>query len=122
MYVSLVSMKAKKRSAREPEPVPTPDRIGKGSTVAREETANNVLNGRPATGMYPMVSRAKLADLTGKDISTISQILRGRNRPKLEDAILIAKVVGVAPEGLLRDWQEQRRKFQQKAEKAARGA
>jgi transcriptional regulator with XRE-family HTH domain len=67
--------------------------------------------------MYPMVSRTKLAELTGKDITTISQIMRGRNRPKFETAIQIAKVVGVSPESFEQDWQRQRKKFLEKAER-----
>jgi transcriptional regulator with XRE-family HTH domain len=76
--------------------------------------------------MYPQVSRTKLAKATGKDITTISQIMRGRNGPKFETAIQIAKVVGVSPEEFAQDWQRQREKFKQaqrvKAERAAREA
>lgn len=87
------------------------DATGQQSAVAREATGRDRLNGRAATGMYPMVSRTKLAQETGKDITTISQIMRGRIKPGFEVAIVISKLVGVGIEDFERDWKKQRKKF-----------
>jgi DNA-binding XRE family transcriptional regulator len=88
-----------------------PTLIGRYSRVARDSNAEGGQNGRQASGMYPQVSRTKLAEVTGKDITTISQIMRGRNRPKFDTALKIAHVVGVSPEEFCRHWQRQREKF-----------
>lgn len=94
----------------------TPDKTGNRSTVARDVSKSKekgrVMNGRAATGMYPQVSRTKLSEVTGKDITTISQIMRGRIRPRLEDAIVIAASVGIAIEIFNADWKRQRKLFE----------
>jgi DNA-binding XRE family transcriptional regulator len=86
--------------------------VGKYSPVARDSNHDGSQNGRAASGMYPQVSRTKLAQACGKDVTTISQIMRGRIRPKFEVALAVARAVGVDPEQFEVDWQRQRAKFE----------
>jgi DNA-binding XRE family transcriptional regulator len=104
-------MGTRTRSAKTNETRQTPGEIGQGSTVARDSNGDGAQNGRQASGMYPQVSRTKLARVTGKDITTISQILRGRHKPPFDTALKIAGAVGVSPEELCRDWERQNEKF-----------
>ena len=74
--------------------------------------------GRVTLGLYPYASRTDLAALTGKHISTITSILRGRTRAKLTDAIKLAEAVGVTVEQFSRDVDEQRITLRQERARA----
>jgi transcriptional regulator with XRE-family HTH domain len=50
--------------------------------------------GALATGLYPEVSRTKLAEELGKDVSTVTGYLQGRTPPGLDDAAKIARLCG----------------------------
>jgi DNA-binding XRE family transcriptional regulator len=106
VLASLVSM-AKTKAVNATAPI-----VGRYSTVARDSNHDGSQNGRQASGMYPQVSRTKLAEVTGRDVTTISQIMRGRIRPKFEVALAMARAVGVEPEQFEADWQRQRVKFE----------
>ena len=73
--------------------------VCKYSPVARESNHDGSQNGRAASGMYPQVSRTKLAQACGKDVTTISQIMRGRIRPSFDLALALAMTaaMGVDP-------------------------
>ncbi len=51
--------------------------------------------GRESDGLYPEVSRTKLAKLVGKSVGGITGVLNGRTKPTLELAGMIAMAVGV---------------------------
>lgn len=81
--------------------------------------ANRV--GRAATGLYPDVSRTKIAEATGWHISTVAGILQGRVRAQLDWAVIMAKIVGVTPEQLNKDLKAQQERYKERksAKKAA---
>lgn len=68
-------------------------------------------SGRNSTGLYPNLSRTKLAEATGLHPSTIVGLLRGRRKIPLNLALKIAAEVGVSVERLNADWEEQQRKY-----------
>lgn len=70
------------------------------ASVSRHDgTPPNRLGNDPV-GAYPEVSRTKLAERVGKHKSTISNILRGRTKPTLEIALVMAETMRV-PVGVL---------------------
>jgi transcriptional regulator with XRE-family HTH domain len=81
--------------------------------VPRESAIQPDRTGRPATGLYPHVSRRVLADLTGRDISTITQILRGRSRSSREVEAVIARAVRIPLAQLQATLGEQREKYRE---------
>jgi transcriptional regulator with XRE-family HTH domain len=56
--------------------------------------------GAASTGLYPQVSRTKLAKALGMDTSTVSGYLAGRTPLRLRDALRVAELVGVGVEEL----------------------
>lgn len=67
--------------------------------------ANRV--GKLPEGLYPRVSRKKLALALGLHISTVSGILMGKTKVKVALAIRIAALVGVTVEKLSEDLERQ---------------
>jgi len=67
------------------------------TTDVRRDTFANTHTpiGRETQGLYPEISRTKLAKLTGKSVSGITGILNGRHKPTLELAGMIAMAIGV---------------------------
>ena len=57
--------------------------------------------GRTIKGLWPDVSRTRLAKAVGKDISTVSKYLNGSVRMPLEIAVPFAEIIGVTGETLL---------------------
>ena len=85
-------------------------------------------SGREPIGLYPEMSRTKLAAITGKHITTITGILRGRTRCTLSLAMVIAQAVGLPVwvlnrdlERVQREFAEERRGRQGKGKKRRRG-
>ena len=65
--------------------------------------------GRPTLGIYPEISRTKLANLLGCSKSWVTWMLRGQRRIPLRVAIPMAKAIGIGVEQLQRDWDRERR-------------
>jgi plasmid maintenance system antidote protein VapI len=59
--------------------------------------------GVTAKGLYPEISRTKVARLLGCDPSTVTGYLAGRTKMPLERAIRFAKLAGIPVETLQRD-------------------
>ncbi len=89
---------------------------GVRSVVERDGDRPRNRLGAKAKGAYPTVSRTKMAKLTGLHISTVTGILKGRQRPALRVALVMAKAIGVEIEELERELGKWQRKA--KAEKA----
>lgn len=70
--------------------------------------------GRRSKGLYPEVSRVRIAEETGLDRSTIAGILVGRTAAKLEVALVIARAAGVSMEQLQADLAKEREKYKQR--------
>jgi plasmid maintenance system antidote protein VapI len=77
--------------------------------------------GAQAKGLYPSVSRTKLAGVMGKHVSTITHWLVGRTRPGLEAALLMADYIGVSVEQLNRDLQQAQAGYRARGQGRARG-
>lgn len=61
--------------------------------------------GRVVEGLYPDVSRTLLANHTGRHVSTITGILKGRTKCTLELAMVISRAIGVPMDKLNADLQ-----------------
>jgi len=76
--------------------------------VAPTDSADNGVGpGRPSHGLYPHISRTDLARTTGYHVSSIANILAGRTKVKLAQAVMIAKQVGISVEELSADLERQ---------------
>ena len=73
--------------------------------------------GRPSTGLYPDVSRAELAELTGYHISSVAGILQGRSRVSLRGAVVMAQAVGVTVQQLSEDLAKQQKRYKKQQKK-----
>lgn len=73
---------------------------GTGASVERERDRPVNRQGMAASGLYPHVSRTKLARALGMDVSTVSGYLAGRTPLRLRDALRVAELVGVGVEEL----------------------
>lgn len=60
-------------------------------------------SGAEVTGIYPHVSRTKLAEAMGKHISTVSKYLNGGRKMSLGVAVELAGLIGVGVEELERE-------------------
>lgn len=69
--------------------------------------------GRAAEGLYPTVSRTLLALHTGRHVSTITGILKGRTKCTLDLATKISRAIGVPMEKLNADLQAAQLRFAQ---------
>ena len=67
--------------------------------------------GRRATGLYPDASRSKIAELTGKHVTTITHYFNGRTRMPLEVAVQVARLLGVSVDKLTSDLSKQQLRF-----------
>jgi len=92
------------------EPVYNPHKM-----IERKEGAA----GHDPVGAYPRVSREKLGDVLGVHKSTVSQIFRGRHKPKFEMALKIADLMEVKPQELLAELEKWQKKFKAKEKRAA---
>lgn len=84
-------------------------------TIERKEGAA----GHAPVGAYPRVSREKLGDVLGVHKSTVSQIFRGRHRPKFEMALKMAELISVTPAELLAELEKWQKKFREKEKRKA---
>lgn len=83
--------------------------------------ADGATDGRPTEfGLYPEVSRTRLAELLKKDLSTVTYILSGRHACKLSDASEISRLLGVKVEVLIGDLKEQRERWEARAKRRQR--
>ena len=78
--------------------VPFADAIADKKAMYRAET----MQGRTARGLYPKVSRTKLAQALGLAVSTVGGYLRGRTRTPLDAATVMAREIGVPIDRLSR--------------------
>jgi len=67
--------------------------------------------GRKPIGLYPHVSRSKLAVKMGMHIATVSHILSGRRRIFVSDSERMAEAIGVSVERFTQDVTAARRKW-----------
>ena len=58
------------------------------------------IKGRPCKGVYPEVSRAKLASALGVHISHASGMLSGRTKVSVSVALRMAELIGVSVQEL----------------------
>jgi transcriptional regulator with XRE-family HTH domain len=105
-----------------PKSVKSPRRSPRNLSVLRH--TNNyragVRAGREPAGLYPEISRTKLARACGSDCPTMVRVLNGSRRPSLELAAAVAKVVGVTVERLMEDLAGVRASRQQAGRQAGR--
>lgn len=87
-----------------------------GDLVESGRTVVQCRVGAPAVGLYPEVSRTKLAREMGKHVATVASYLIGRVRPSLDTALILARLIGIEVERLNKDLQEVQGKY-----KAGRG-
>lgn len=81
------------------------------ASVLRDKSMPAHRQGRASTGLYPEISRGKLAELTGRHISTITGYLKGRTRMPLSTATIVATAIGVSVAQLNQDLQHQQQSF-----------
>lgn len=75
---------------------------------------------RPSRGLYPNASRTRIAQKTGKSVSSITGYLNGRSNCPLTIATQIAELLGMTLEQLSKELKEQQaRRKKQKAAVAA---
>ena len=85
---------------------------GLGSVFHPTHTASgDPYNGQLVKGLWPHVSRTKLAHIVGKDVATISRYLNGSRQMPLEVAVPFAEIVGVTGEELLKELSRARKKW-----------
>ena len=84
--------------------------------IARSTSASS-RRGSEATGVYPEVSRQKLAALVGLHKSTITNIFQGRTKPDVALALRMAKEMRVEIEELERVLAEKRVAFRTRGKK-----
>jgi transcriptional regulator with XRE-family HTH domain len=60
-------------------------------------------SGRRTTGLFPEISRTKLAQEMGKCVSAVAGYLQGRRKPGLMEAMQMADLIGVTVREL--NWQ-----------------
>jgi len=65
--------------------------------------------GMKSAGLYPEVSRTKLARNLGMSVSTVSCVLSGRQKPTLELAWKMAEAIGVTVDRLARELEGKQR-------------
>lgn len=70
--------------------------------------------GRMAIGLYPEISRTKLARMIGCSTSKVSYILTGRFKCGLEMAMVLSKAAGVTVERLTEELKEQQERWAEK--------
>lgn len=110
---TVATMETVETMERTPQPAPdanpavTPSPIPVHIPVDRAVDSENRVIGRPALGLYPRVSRRKLAAATGLSIKTVSALLRGRDC-HVRVAVLVAGVLGVSVESLSAELEEYR--------------
>ena len=85
--------------------------VSKQSANGKLPGRKRELGGRPATGLYPEISRTLLAERTGRNIGTISYYFMGRAQMPFEDAMIIAPLIGVSVERLNEDLRKVRRAY-----------
>ena len=94
-------------SGMKPQPAKVPKRTKtptvKNVSILRDPNAPANRAGRDSEGLYPEVSRTKLAELTNRHISTITGYLKGRTRMPLATATIVAKAIGVSIDQLNED-------------------
>jgi transcriptional regulator with XRE-family HTH domain len=78
--------------------IPFAEAVTDKKSLYRAET----MQGRTARGLYPKVSRTKLAQALGLAVSTVGGYLRGRTRTPLDAATIIAREIGVPIDRLSR--------------------
>ncbi len=93
-------------------PAPAPASLA--SRVARSTDIPGNRQGRKSTGLYPHISRTKLAELTGYHITTITGMLKGRTRVTLDLAVLMAREIGVTVEQLSRELARKQEEYQKR--------
>ena len=72
-------------------------------SLASSLTTDGERVGRPITGLYPEVSRHKLAAVTKLSVSTISGYLSGKKRCPAEVGAILAKGLGITMDQLYAD-------------------
>ncbi len=88
------------------------------TTNSRKSKVSRLTDGRPAhrygkqaIGLYPEVSRTKLAEQLDKHISTVTGYFMGRTKMPSEVLIQASKLMGVGIEVLAKELAEQRLRF-----------
>lgn len=73
---------------------------------------------RSRLGMYPHVSRAEVAEKTGRTLSGVSYILSGSRGIPLPSLPAFAEACGVSPTQFLEDWKLQHSEFERRKKRA----